>query len=116
MVLRYKFDYDDVWDIDFEYEPEANLDECVDDWFDESDTAPTREEMKKLGYDFDNHKDRNAWAEESDYFTDFAREWYRDAAHDAFMHDSDVYEQVEETHEYRRDPYSYYGVSRWDFV
>ena len=108
MILNYIFTYmtdrHDV-DIDFDYEPDdALLDESWGEFcFDKG--IPEEER--------DDPDTKEAWADE---FEDFCKDYCRDAAYDAFCSSDEVAEQANDAIEYARDPYSYYGVSRWDFI
>jgi hypothetical protein len=108
MTLTYSFEYDitDTYSIDFDdykYELEdAELDEVIGEFrseYPEDCEGLTDEEVTEL-----------------DGFYDYAYEYCRDAAKDQFDEDDNVREEAYDAYEYRRDPYSYYGVSRSWFI
>lgn len=108
MILTYHFTYTDANDDDFE--------------FDDYEYTPSDEEMKQGWVEFldtvdltevDPDEDLHDFYE--DDFCDYMHDWCEEAAYDQFQSDPEVWEQVEDAIEYRRDPYAYYGVSRSDF-
>lgn len=108
MTLHYSFDYDidDNYSIEFEdykYELEGSeLQEVIDEY---------RSEYPE---DCEGYEDEDIV--DFDGFYDYAYEYCRDAAKDQFDEDDEVREDAYDAYEYRRDPYSYYGVSRSWFI
>ena len=123
MVLHYHFIYTDAHDNEFEfddYEYKPSWEEIEAGWeefFANTDTTEAQEEWEDSylgGYYNDEWEFMRDYFE--DEFYDFMHEYCEDAARDAFDDDDEVREQVDDALEYRRDPYSYYGVHRSDFV
>ena len=114
MHLRftYTFDtYDDYADIYSEYEynftpDEGEIEEAAKEYFAECVDESQVENFTEW-FDY--------YAEEDDGFVDYAKDYFYDAAHDAFLSDTSFWEDVHDSEELRTDPYSYYGVSRSDF-
>lgn len=110
MTLSYHFNYefDDGSDFDYEdYEYTPTQEEIDEGWHEFIDP-----EMEKVAAD--NSCDPHDYYE--DEFKEFMHDWCYDSAHDAFKDDPEVPEMIEECLLYQRDPYSYYGVSRYDFL
>lgn len=117
--LRYHFDYYDCNDeycgtFEYNYEP-TNLEDCINAWYEDGAMEEDRQFMLDNDWNPDDPRDRRDWAFESDDFWDYAYDFYEDEAHEAFLEDDDIADQVAEAEEYRRDPYAYNGVHRSDF-
>lgn len=117
MILTYRFtrEIDERHEEIYEYAYEvshAYLVHLADDY---------HEEVCQPGdTDHDNFIDRGGtnleYYEDDDDFFDYVYDVVEDEARDAFENDKEFWESVQEAEEYRRDPYAYNGVSRWDFV
>ena len=104
MKLRYYFDAgpDDVEEFDFEIGYDEAFDHAVEYYAEVyGETVDERSKGIIRGILIDELID----FESDDYFIDYLKEIYENAAYEAYR----------EHCEYQDDPYSYYGVSRWDF-
>ena len=104
MKLRYYFDAgpDDVEEFDFEIGYDEAFDRAVEYYAEVYGGRVDDRAMEIVrGILADDYIDY----ENDDSFIEYLKEIYENTAYEAY----------EDCCEYRRDPYGYYGVSRWDF-
>lgn len=108
MILTYSFEY------------EINDNDSID--FDDYKYVLEGSELDEVINEFrtENPEDCEGLEDEEvielDDFYDYAYEYCQDAAKEQFDNDDNVREEAYDAYEYRRDPYSYYGVSRSWFI
>lgn len=117
MIFTYKFtrEIDERHEETYEYKYEVphQIMKALADQYHEECGDPNDAEHDKFIAHYGTNLD---YYEEDDDFYDYAQDCMEDEAREAFENDKEFWESIQEAEEYRRDPYGYYGVSRWDFV
>lgn len=115
MIVTYTFTQalDEDHDETYEYEyrvPLQTLYELADEYHDGDEPSDEYNEF------IENGGTNLEYYEDDSGFYEFVHDSVEDDARKAFEDDNDFWDGVREAEEYRKDPYAYYGVSRWDFV
>lgn len=109
MIITYTFikEYKDCeFDMEYEFDPSNDMDECIEAYKETMDDEE-KEEVKDWTEDDFNECGKELY--------EFAKEYFWEQARDEFEMDPDVDERAEDAYAYCSDPYSYNGVSRYDF-